>query len=383
MDIESMFRLQFNEELENQLRLFKELQPYCFGGGPHEDVIVLPSAVLHVPYFINYATVNLPNLSLRDEEVKFETEMSDEEARLAHDKIVAMKSPIEGDDCTTLFIDRCFDHMASVGKTKMFAFAHNGSGYDWVLLTRWCDPTTKDWKLKTMLKTSRGMVNLRFVCKRNFITYTLFLRCSKLHIGTSLEKFGEAMKVPKQFMKNDWDWKENYLTVERWEKASPEFKEKLRLYAVADISCLSMALYKLEVTLQNPKVFWPFEEELKPVAPRISFCTFQSFIRGMLDAMYFQTSFIGNQLMEYENILSISMFGGSVRAFTRLYESGFYEVCKEVEKGTIEGITLDNLAPVIGSVGKYLRPPDANSLYPSQMRDKGVPKGAGHYVREI
>lgn len=378
MDIESMF-CNLNEEVTAEF--IQAVQDF---EDEHHETLSTSKTLFertgrkHIPYFISYAFVQLPHI-LREEAIPLSTVMSDEDADRAHDHIVDEREMISGTNAVEDFFRAVFAEMYLRGKKKLYMFAHNMTGYDGTLLT--CFLPSSEIKVTKTLKTSRGMLSIQF----EYDDMVIFTRCTKAHIATSLEEFGPAMNIPKQYYKKPYDWENDYLTIEKWNESTQEFKDKLYEYAKTDISCLALCLYQLEIEFQKS---FPFPHDHLRVLPRTTACTLQSYIRKLLNDRYFTSPFIGNEIIEYDELLLRSLRGGTVQSTTRLYESPFFSIVSLIEQFGEETsqCSLEAVACVLEKrnqstfLSYSLSSPDCNSLYPTRMHTKPVPKGPGMYL---
>lgn len=331
----------------------------------------------HFPLLIHYSFILLHN-RMHEEELT--------DPLCLQDVFIERVFGVEGENCVNQFLKGVGEYAMQKGMTSIYVYGHNASGYDSYLCML---NAIEDEEIffQDILITSRGILNLSFLYKGMI---RINLRCTKCFLPNSLMELCINMNIPREYWKKDYDWDEDYLTLDRWNAVGDEadaFRATMMEYAKYDIYSLGFILYRIEQVFQN---VWPYQhDDTIKFRPRTAHITMQGFTRKMLKDKYMnRIPFFPNFNLDFDKYLLKAMRGGMVQASTRLFQSPFYTKAEEISHllGEEQQEKFEQLVQEIKASTweyKYLRDFDANSLYPTAMKKRYVPKNQGNYLTGI
>ena len=258
----------------------------------------------------------------------------------------------------------------------LYAYAHNGSGFDALLVLRYCT-----FEIVNMLKTARGVIVLDYkipIDSNNHVT--IRLRDTKLWMSGSLHRIASALKCPKSWQKLDFPI--TMLTAHNC--YHPAMKALSKDYGENDIRALAWIVKKLNWVVGESSWDPASPYSVKPALGQ--FVTVMSMVKaGMYN--HFVRNKITNMptavdIPSLRNWLKKATIGGRVEAYARSYFSPYVKDIIDAwhNKDTETLKTIHNRMTNEDSYDVVL---DVTSLYPTAQSLCPMPTGQLYSIDSI
>jgi hypothetical protein len=212
---------------------FRTKPPEVLEMNPPVDLNVYTTVEAQIPYSVQWGPVRLSSLEEEETSEKFVP-------ILPEDVKVCLGDGKGLGECVVEFLDQLVAYCELKGVTKMYAYAHNGCGFDAYLIKTY----NYKYPMKQILITPRGVLSMTIVLKKGVF---LYLRDTKVHFGGALSDLCAVFNVPKPFRKTDFPitriharncFDENVLSA-AWE------------YMVNDVICLAYIIDGINRTIMH------------------------------------------------------------------------------------------------------------------------------------
>lgn len=254
------------------------------------------------------------------------------------------------------------------GLKVLYAYAHNGSGFDALLVLRYCT-----FEIVNMLKTARGIIVLDYkipIDEKNEIT--IRLRDTKLWMSGSLHRIAAALKCPKSWQKLDFP----ITMVNAKNCYHPAMKKISKDYGENDVRALAWIVKKLNWVVGESTWDPASPYSVKPALGQ--FVTVMSMVKAGMYNHFIRSGIkelpVAVDIPSLRNWLKKATIGGRVEAYARSYFSpytsdiiqGWKREDVELLKNIHENMTRNNAYDIVL---------DVTSLYPTAQSLCPMPTG--------